>query len=470
MIQYLFGVLLAAWFFAFWTYAQAATLAFPGAEGFGRLAEGGRGGKVIEVTNLNASGAGSLRACVEASGPRTCVFRVGGTIDLGGRNLHVLNPYLTIAGQTAPGDGIVIKGGGFPIQTHDIIIRYLRIRPGIWGSNLDARNNDAIQVIRKTGVSVYNVIIDHCSLSWAVDETASVYGGGDGVKDVTFQWNFITESLNCANHDEGCHGKGFLIGGGATNLSFHHNLLAHHPDRNPLLSSGNLDVVNNVIYNRASQGATVFPSEGVTKANIVKNYFKPGPSTSSLVPIRLMGNQTYHSGSMAYLAGNIDTVYRPNNSRPELDIVRFTDGPPNLPVAGSRFSYPSLESETDAIQAFEDVLVNAGATLPVRDTVDLRIVNEVKQGKGKIIDNPSQVGGYPTLASVSRSGSYDTDHDGMPDSWELAYGFNPNDASDGPQDADGDGYTNLEEFLNSTEPGGDVVALTPPKNLRVIPE
>ena len=221
------------------------TLAFPEAEGFGRFAQGGRGGQVIEVTNLNDSGTGSLRAAVEASGARTVIFRVGGTIEITSDNnrLRVMNPYLTIAGQTAPGDGILIRGGMLDVQTHDVIVRHLRIRPG------PVAAIDAAQVFAVQG-EIHDVIFDHVSMSWSTDEAFSVFSSLADVHNVTLQWSILSESLDCSTHPEGCHSKGLLVG--ASNLSevsIHHNLLSHHQDRNPLLSSGNVDFVNIIIYN-----------------------------------------------------------------------------------------------------------------------------------------------------------------------------------------------------------------------------
>ncbi|WP_447968815.1 pectate lyase family protein [Nitrospira sp. M1] len=443
------------------SYAEAQTLAFPGAEGFGRFAKGGRGGRVIEVTNLNDSGSGSLRAAIDASGPRTVVFRVAGTINLTDR-LTIRNPFVTIAGQTAPGGGIQLKGGGLRIKTGNVIVRYIRIRPG--PSAPSPQTSNAIII---SSTESRNIIIDHVSMSWAVDQVNAVYGGG-GSSDITIQWSFITESLNCAqpSHPEGCHGKGSLLGGGMTRLSYHHNLLAHHPDRNPLLQSGESDIVNNVIYYNGNIGMTLYPVEGRINTNLVANRFILHSTPVSLkAPIRLMGGQRYNSGSGVYLKGNIHPDKRPNNSLPEDDAIRRTSGSPDFPITGSRYSYPNI-STTDAYKAEVDVLALAGATLPVRDGVDKRIVSEVKNKTGKIIDSPSQVGGYPIL--LTGSPPTDSDHDGMPNSWEVAHGFNPNDDSDGTQDADSDGYTNLEEFLNKTSPGsGSNSPPDAPENLRI---
>lgn len=415
--------------------AQVPTLAFPGAEGFGRYAQGGRGGNVLEVTNLNASGPGSLRNALEASGPRTIVFRVSGNI-VWNETVSVSNPFLTVAGQTAPGEGITLKGT-IMLKTSHVIIRHLRIRPAIAAGHPDA------MTIYASPNPINNIILDHVSLSWGQDEVLGMTGN---ITDMSIQWSILAEGLPGSKN-----GMGFLQNGGS-NFSIHHNLFIHNKDRNPLLKSGNIDVVNNVIYNRGNAGTTLFPKEGKIKANIVNNYYQPGVNTINQAPIRLMGNQPYHNGSSAYLKGNIDTVFRPDNSRPELDVVRFTSGPPNLEIAGARFSYPQITT-VDAFQAKTEVLERSGATFPIRDSVDSRIVNDVMNETGSAISDPAQVGGWPNLAhGISPQ---DLDHDGMPDSWELANGLNPNSPADGTQDINNDGYTNLEDYLNSIVTSAD---------------
>ena len=435
---------------------QAATpcpgnqpLAFPTAEGFGRCAKGGRGGAIIEVTNLNDAGPGSLRACVEASGPRTCVFRIGGTFDLNGTPLRVTAPFLTIAGHTAPGDGILIKNGGnngnLTIKASQVVVRHVRIRPGI--SPAGGNNNDAIQIIGNDTSEVSDVIIDHSSFSWGVDETGSLWAWKRGVKYVTYQWNFITEGLNCANHGEPageCHSTGFLSGGGPAMLTFHHNLLAHHAERGPLINAGSADVVNNVIYNVTS-GTSLSASGGPISVNVVKNMYLHGPNSSTRPPVALHDGGSFATASAVYLEGNRDAVFRPDDTLPETAIMFRWGSSPPLPLVSGRLSFPVLPSETSAPEARTRVLASAGATKPVRDAVDARILHEVDTGTGRIIDSPADVGGYP----LYRSGTppADTDHDGMPDSWETAHGLNPANASDGSA-VTADGYTNVEHYLN----------------------
>jgi len=253
-----------------------AAPAFPGAEGFGANSIGGRGGTVIEVTNLNNSGPGSLRAAVEASGPRIVVFRVSGTIILK-TGLTILNPYITIAGQTAPGGGITLRNdrsNGAPtldIRTHDVIIRYIRMRTGPGG-------DDSLLIYTSPA---YNVMIDHISASWGVDENVNIWGN---VRDVTIQWSIISEGLKNSTHpegDPGGHSMGFLVGSGSRNISFHHNVLAHNDARNPKWDGSHeqavYDFVNNVIYNWGAYATAV---SGNAKTNVVGNYYKRGSDSS----------------------------------------------------------------------------------------------------------------------------------------------------------------------------------------------
>jgi len=445
-----------------------AAPAFPGAEGFGANSIGGRGGTVIEVTNLNDSGRGSFRAAIEASGPRIVVFRVGGTIELRS-SLIITNPFITIAGQTAPGGGITLKSGStinaaLLIQAHDVIVRYLRMRPG-------AAGQDGIEILYNTA---YNVIIDHCSISWAVDENVSTWYDPH---DVTIQWSIISEGLDCSTHPQGCHSMGMIFGSkGSRNISVHHNLFAHNAERNPRVkTSGTVDVVNNLIYNprfgRAGDWGPSHITNDYAKVpiNYVGNYYKAGIDS---------GRADYYvSGYGAtYLEGNI-TPRRPSNDMDKsVGVIRPVD---SGSVVSTRNAAPPITTSS-AFNAYDQILAEAGANMGLdasgswysrRDAVDERIVNDVIQGTGRIIDDPSQVGGWPVLPSGTPP--QDSDHDGMPDNWEIANNFNPNDPSDGPRDNDGNGYTNVEEYLNSPVPGlPDIQDTTPPqtpRNLRVIP-
>jgi pectate lyase len=449
-------IVAAVLFFGFPGFGFAASVpAFPGAEGFGKNTAGGRGGKVIEVTNLNDSGAGSFRAAVLAKGPRTVVFRVGGTIQVSSTiKLGRAHSNLTIAGQTAPGGGICLRppsSSGSPFKfdgTHDVIIRHMRFRAGACVSGQAGR--EAFSTIAG---GLYNSIIDHCSFSWGVDETIGMAGD---VRDLTVQWSIISEGLHCAGHPEGCHSNGLLFSGKdgrakiSGNLTVHHNLFAHNRRRNPRNASGGLlDAVNNVIYNynEGIQGSDLLTvaSEGDRPAqpnNILKNYFKSGAnggdgSDDWEVEVE------FHSGKgfKYYLLGNIGP-HRTSDTLAE-DLVISPAGRPY--IVGTRNPAPVV-TETSAVQAFVDVLAGAGATLPSRDPVDSRVVSDTQNGTGSWINTENDVGGFPTLASGTAPS--DTDHDGIPDEWESAHGLDPI-KNDSAADRDGDGYTNVEEYINS---------------------
>ncbi len=417
--------------------------AFPGAEGFGKYAMGGRGGRVIEVTNLNDNGPGSLRAAVMAEGPRTVVFRVSGTIALESE-LKIRNPFLTIAGQTAPGDGICLKNYQFNFDTQHMIVRYLRIRPG----DEKGKEQDAVG-----GQGDY-IVFDHCSVSWAVDETFSI----NKASNMTTQWCMVTESLTKSLHKKGNHGYGGLWGGPGG--SWHHNILAHHTSRNPRASgnaaSGLMDYRNNVVYNwgfNSAYGGELWPR------NWINNYYKAGPATDEKVRYRIFlqkdprgkmyADGNYVHGSPAITADNWKGINFAEDGEATAATLRVNEAYLVAPV-----------TTQSAPAAYELVLAGAGCSL-VRDAVDRRIIEEIRTGTARfgetykgggkgIIDSQRAVGGWPQLRS--RQPPADADHDGMPDEWERAHGLNANDAADGARDRDGDGYTNLEEYLNSLIP------------------
>jgi len=440
--------------------------AFPGAEGFGAFALGGRGGQVIPVTNLDDAGPGSLRAALEAPGPRIVVFRVGGTIDLN-TPLIIDEPFVTIAGQSAPGDGIAIRNSGsvgrqlLQIRTHDVVIRHLRSRPG---PDTSAEGSCCLDAISISGTDAHDVILDHVSLSWAVDENAEIFAGA---RDITIQWSILAEGLACSNHEKSIvpggtgpcptggnpHSRGMTIsaapGGIAPdNISLHHNLFAHNTVRHPNISSATfVDLVNNVMYDFETAGSNLgLKTEGgVVRLNYVANYLKPGPSTLAAGSPWMMELDDGVGGLDAFeifIDGN--TVESP--IREGWPGWLSTDADARVEA---RHAAPAI-TETSAAQALELVLAGAGATAPARDEVDERLVAQVRDGTGGIIDHPSQVGGWPDLQSGEAPA--DSDGDGMPDTWELEHGFDPTDPTDGPADRDGDGYTNVEEFLNGTDP------------------
>jgi pectate lyase len=411
------------------TRAADTPPAFPGAEGFGTRTPGGRGGRVRIVRALGDSGPGSLREALAATGPRVVVFRVGGLITLTSP-IEIAEPFLTIAGQSAPGDGICIRGHGIVIRTHDVIVRHLRFRPGdVSGTEVDGLS---------IGGGAHDVIVDHCSAGWSVDESLSLAGD---VRDVTVQWSLIAEALNRSVHRKGEHGYGSLMraNGGVT---LHHNLWAHNDARNPRLGDNyvrppfpTFDVRNNVIYDygRVCSGMT----GDRLSANYVANYIRPGPSsekTRGVIALTDTAEVVYH------VAGNVV------EGRPELseNDQRLFDKPGRFRLSPKLFDAPLVRT-TGAAEALREVLAGAGATRPRRDAVDARVVREVETRGGRIIDSQRDVGGWPEYASATPP--RDSDEDGMPDAWEKAHGLDPKD----PRDAAAitkDGYTQIEAYLN----------------------
>lgn len=455
--------------------SHAQPIAFPGAEGFGRYVTGGRGGAVYYVTNLNDSGTGSFRWAIEQSGTRTIVFKVSGTIALQS-NLNIKNGNLTIAGQTAPGDGICIKNYPLGISANNVIIRFIRARLG------DEKKVEADAV----GARYFkDLIVDHCSMSWSVDETVSIYSN----TNTTLQWCLISESLTNSVHTKEAHGYGGIWGG--NKATFHHNLMAHHSSRTPRLGPGvqtqlneNTDMRNNVIYNWAGNGC--YGAEAMN-VNIVNNYYKPGPSTPTgamrgriigidkkvnlastdgFYPINNKWGKFYisgnvvdastSSGSNATVCQNATSdnwnygVYNQIHSK-----YNITTAEKNALKLSSPIAFGDIVTES-AAAAYTKVLEKAGCSL-VRDALDLRIIEETRNGTAKykgsisgkagLIDTPSDVGGYPTLKSTTAP--TDTDADGMPDAWESARNLNPNNSADRNNNTFSSNYTNLEVYLNS---------------------
>lgn len=420
---------------------------FPGAEGFGTDTPAGRGGKVIEVTSLADDGPGTLRAALGDPSPRTVVFRVGGTIEIRSE-LQILKPYVTVAGQTAPGGGICIKNAGMMIGTHDVLIQHLRIRPGSEG-RVNPANNDAISILGPHNdlAGARHVVLDHVSASWSEDEAVSTWFGA---RDLTISWSIISEALNRGRHRKGTHSAGLLIGDSSQHVTVHHCLLAHNDFRNPLISKGGThDIVNNVIYDWGAIPAEIFDTESNSFVNFVGNYFRPGPSTHP-GPYEITINPTREPGvPKIYVEGNLGP-HRPEAANAEWGLVCRGWGRAGVAAQTYRAlkAFPAAPvTRTSAAEAYSRVLAAAGAACPMRDAADRRVVAEVENKTGKIIDSPTEVGGYPKLAAGTAP--VDADHDGMPDDWEQQHGLNPQDASDGNKDRDGDGYTNLEEYLHS---------------------
>jgi hypothetical protein len=437
-----------------WSF-KPAQLAFPGAEGYGRYAVGGRGGKVIEVTNLNDDGPGSLRDAINQEiGPRTIVFNVSGNIKLASR-LVVNQPYITVAGQTAPGEGITISRAPIGLTGNDGVIRFLKVRIG------GGRTFDGMGL---TGAD-YS-IIDHCSISWTIDESFS----SRSAHHITLQRTLISEALNVAGHGKyeagKMHGYAATIGGDIG--SFHHNLLAHNYGRNWSIGgglsgdgfyTGRLDITNNVVYNwgkRTTDG-------GANEVNFVNNYYKPGASTAIFVALNAQHEGVGKGMQRYYFNGNVMPGYFDEKSqdkgrkftttnKEKVDYETFVDKP----------FFPSYVATQSATAAYKNVLSDVGANQPFFDQHDNRIVDETlkgtttykgsKSGLAGMIDNEEDAGGWPNFASETRPADWDTDHDGLPNWWEKALSLNENskagDFSDANQDTDKDGFTQLDTYLD----------------------
>ncbi|MDI9865656.1 polysaccharide lyase [Flectobacillus sp. DC10W] len=456
---------------------QADIPAFPGAEGGGAYSFGGRGGKVYVVTSLEDDGVGSLRWACEQGGARMIVFNVSGIIRLK-RPLIIRAPYITIAGQTAPGDGVCVAGESVWINTHDVVIRYMRFRRG--ETNV-GRRDDSIG-----GNPIGNIMIDHVSASWGLDENMSMYrhmynDSTGKIEDklptvnITIQNSIFSEALDTWNH-----AFGSTLGG--ENCTFMRNLWADNAGRNPSIGwFGIFNFVNNVVFNWVHR--SIDGGDYRAMYNIINNYFKPGPETPKNTQIghRILKPESgrsklkYLTFGRAYVDGNImegnERVTKNNwdggvqvedlpNAGKYTDSIRW-----NKPLPMPKLTI--LPTKT----AHDYVLANAGATLPKRDAVDARVIEQVRTGKititpnvklpetqfkhrrlpidsykNGIITDISQVGGYPEYKGTPYK---DSDNDGMPDAWEIKNGLNPKDANDASKDRNKDGYTNIEEYLNS---------------------
>lgn len=416
--------------------------AFPQAEGFGAYTPGGRGGKVFAVTTLEDNEPdepvlpGSLREAATAAGPRIVVFAVAGNILLKTK-LEVTEPYLTVAGQTAPGGGICLTGGGLIIATHDVILRHLRLRPAGKGSP------DALSLVH-----AQNVLVDHCSMSFSGDELCAAT---KQCSDVTVQWCLLSEPLNRRGH-----AQPVVLSG--RRISFHHNVIADGDRCNPKVGEdGPIDIRNNLIVNWQSQAA----GGDAARVNVVGNVLRPGADTrarggpdaatafwmhDSAPPGCLYAAENVMEGDAAGTGDNWRLVAPVSSKQLQaMTAKEFTARyRAERPFAAEEIATePAAEASAKALQF-------AGATLPQRDAIDARVLAAIAAGKGRIIREADDVGGLAKLAAGKADD--DRDGDGMPNDWENRFGLNSSDANDGPADRDGDGYTNVEEFLNGTDP------------------
>lgn len=415
-------------------------IAFEGAEGFGKYTNGGRGGKVLFVTNLNDNGPGSLRKAINAKGARIVLFKVSGTIALESK-LSIKNDSITIAGQSAPGDGICLKNFTTSVEANHVIIRYLRFRLGD-----DLKQQD--DALNGTHYH-HDIIIDHCSMTWSVDECASFYHN----KDFTMQWCLIGEALNNSVHEKGPHGYGGIWGG--ESASFHHNLIVSNNSRNPRFAGSSttlnpkdelVDFRNNVIVNWGIN--SIYGGE-LGRYNVVGNYFKPGPATAQKRRNRIL-NPTSPYGKF-YVADNYIEGF-PAITKDNWDGGVQCDDPDSA-RSPSPFMVESIANQT-ALEAYKQVLLFAGASHP-RDIVDKSIIRSVETGnfehrgsKGSLhglIDSQNDAGGWPDLKSTASK--KDSDGDGMPDDWELSHHLLPNNRDATGYDLNKE-YDNLEVYLN----------------------
>ena len=457
--KYLSGLIIVLLSFSS-VFGQLA--AFPGAEGHAKYVTGGRGGMVIYVTNLNDdNNPGSLRYAINQLGPRIILFKISGTIQLKSK-LSITKGDVTLAGQTAPGDGIALRDYPFEISANNVIIRFMRFRMG----DEAKQEGDALG-----GRFFKNILIDHCSASWSTDECVSFYQN----ENFTLQWCIVSESLRNSVHGKGAHGYGGIWGG--KNASFHHNLMAHHDSRNPRLgeSAGDafalndlVDLRNNVIFNWV--GNSAYGGEAMN-VNMVGNYYKPGPGTTKIERIVAIDKLTDSGYPISEIWGKfyIDGNFLSASARASTD--NWTYGVYNqyhskygtVPEAekiGMRLFKPLNPGEVtthSAEKAYEKVLDFAGASFK-RDPVDLRVILEVRTGTATymtggngsvngIIDTQSAVGGWPELKSLTAPA--DSDNDGMPDAWEVTNGLNKNSPADAQLTTMDGKYPNVEVYINS---------------------
>ena len=421
------------------------TIAFPGAEGAGKFTKGGRGGDVYHVTTLKDSGPGSFREGIESiKGPRTIVFDISGMIRLK-KDIKIEDKsHLTIAGQTAPGKGITFTDRNLRIENcSHIIARYFRVRLG-------DENKPAGTTLDCITVN-YNdhIILDHLSLSWGID------GNGDfrGLKHSTLQWLIFSEALHNSLHREGPHAMCTSFRHSEGFATLHHNIYASSRNRHPSVSGGPhvLEFCNNLNYNWA--GGQNISGE---QFNLINNYYKAGPSLKAVYPLQFKSKEPkrvshgYFSGNHfgglpeKYNQDNYTAMnYKALNTRYKSTTREFFEVAKRFDAGKYKLTKIELAKE-----AYESCLKKSGCSL-VRDAVDERLIKCIINKTGKVIDSQNDVGGWDMYPSVVRPAGFDTDQDGMPDTWERKLGLNPNDPADGNKDRNNDGFTNLEEYINS---------------------
>ena len=428
-------------------------LAFPGAEGFGKYARGGRGGDVYNVTNLNDSGPGSLRYGIDtANNPRIIVFDVAGTIQLETPIRIENKSCLTIAGQTAPGKGITIRDHAIVIKKcSDIVIRYLRLRLG------DKNKEDSSSEDVMTVDYCDQIILDHLSLSWGIDGNSDYRGNSN----MTLQWLLYAEALNNSIHHKGNHAMCTSLRDCHGNTTLHHNIYSTSRNRHPTIGGGTgrkgyahvvVDYRNCVNYNW--HGPTNF---GGMRLNVMYNYYKPGPcSDPQDLPMQMKDGDTIKA--RGFMTGNHFEMMPERFNEDNYSAVIYTNSGSYMSTSRKQwasenpFELGDFKPYTQSAQeAYETCLRYTGCSL-VRDKVDERIIENIVTSRGELIDSQDQVGGWDKYSNLHRPKDWDTDRDGIPDAWEIMHGLNPRDAADRNNDADGDGYTNLEEYINSLVP------------------
>lgn len=460
---HLTGALLCTMLLCTFTEARAQITAFPGAAGPAAASIGGRGGRIIEVTTLDDSGPGSLREALAVNEPRTIVFRVAGTIELDS-TLLIRQPRITIAGQTSPG-GILLRGNGrsnlLDIRTHDVVVRYLRFR----NDRGEPGTTDDIYM----GSGAKDVVLDHLSLSWANDELMSIWPTGtESVSNVTISWNLFAEALKG-------HATAILIGTNGdptliTGITLHHNVMSQNTHRNPLLKCGSATVAHNMVYNYSLWGVGL---GGGIQADVHDNLFIAGPETTRRAD-NIILHRINPNNNPAIGPGGDPSIYVSGNMGPGCDAAtdswscvqqtnpwdltgepmppgshRTMPIPQEFPIAPK---VPTSQLERLLLEqaGAHSYLDATGAWVEARDAVDVRVIKEIRERGGVHVNEPSEVGGFPNIQGVEPY--TDDDHDGMADVWETMHGFDSSDPLDGVEDADADGWTNVEEFLNGTPP------------------